>query len=108
MGNNGFYIKKICVVGNNVKDATIEFVKGLNIISGPSDTGKSYIFECIDYMLGSSKEPKKIGEAKGYNAVLMEIELYSGGSYTIKRSFSKEEVEVYPTSIGLIEDLLEL
>ncbi|WP_342488867.1 hypothetical protein MKX67_03725 [Cytobacillus sp. FSL W7-1323] len=102
MSDNGFYIKRISVVGDNVEEATINLEKGLNIISGPSDTGKSYIFESINYMLGSSKEPKKIVEAKGYNAVLMEIEPYDGGKYTIRRCFGKEDVEVYDASFELI------
>lgn len=36
---------------------SIEFCDGLNFIVGPSNTGKSYIMECIDYLFGF--EPKK-------------------------------------------------
>ncbi|MED4970720.1 AAA family ATPase [Parageobacillus toebii] len=101
--NVGFYIRKVIVIGKNVEDVFINFEKGFNIISGPSDTGKSYIFECINYMLGSSDEPKKITESKGYSSVLMEIATYGGETYTLKRTFGKEEVEVYNTAYQYIE-----
>ncbi|MET1249167.1 AAA family ATPase [Sporolactobacillus sp. STCC-11] len=104
MNNYGFFIKKVSVIGKNVKNATVQFKKGLNIISGPSDTGKSYIFNCINYMLGASKEPKKIDEAKDYSAVLMEIELYSGKTYLLKRDFKTQTVDVFPIKLSLIDE----
>ncbi|HFJ9294250.1 TPA: AAA family ATPase [Bacillus cereus] len=99
MNNVGFYIKKIMVYGENMEAAAVDFEKGLNIISGPSDTGKSYIFQCINYMLGSSDKPKEIDESIGYSSVFMEIETYSGDTYTLKRVVGKNEVNVYKTAI---------
>lgn len=87
------------LTGKNVENAYVEFSKGLNIISGPSDTGKSYIFQSINYMLGSSTKPKTIDESKGYNTILLEIVLYSGDRYTLKRIFGKSVIEVYNGSI---------
>ncbi|HGA0698502.1 TPA: hypothetical protein ACIQN5_000397 [Bacillus cereus] len=104
MNNVGFYIKKIMVSGKNMEDTSVDFEKGLNIISGPSDTGKSYIFQCINYMLGSSEKPKEIDESIGYSSVLMEIELYSGDTYTFKRIIGKNEVNVYKTAIDSIQE----
>ncbi|TYS17099.1 hypothetical protein FZC78_10815 [Rossellomorea vietnamensis] len=95
MNEMGFYIKKLMVTGKNVENAIVTFETGLNIISGPSDTGKSYIFECVNYMLGAKDVPKKIDESKGYSSILMEIVLYSGKSYTLKREFGKNTIEVY-------------
>jgi len=66
MNKDGFYIKKLEVLGDEVKPSIIEFRKGLNIIYGASDTGKTFIYECINYMLGDNKVPKiTIEEAKG-------------------------------------------
>lgn len=53
----GFHIERLVVTGNGKKPSTIEFCAGLNFIVGPSNTGKSYIVECIDYLFGF--EPKK-------------------------------------------------
>ena len=42
-----FYITKIAASGDSVKYSTIEFKDGINLIVGPSNTGKSYIISCI-------------------------------------------------------------
>lgn len=99
----GFYIHKLILVGTNVENATLDLTKGLNIVSGPSDTGKTYIFECINYILGSSSEPKKIAEAKGYTACLLEIVMYDGEIFTIKREFGKGTVEVFKAPFDIHE-----
>ncbi|PGR79738.1 AAA family ATPase [Priestia megaterium] len=103
MSNFGFYIQKLMLTGANVEDTYIKFSKGLNIISGPSDTGKSYIFESINYILGSSTKPKTIDESKGYSSILLEIVLYSGETHTLKRNFNKNIIEVYDGPINNFE-----
>lgn len=57
----GFFIERLVVTGRGKKPSTIEFSDGLNFIVGPSNTGKSYIVECIDYLFGF--EPKKINHS---------------------------------------------
>lgn len=54
-----FYIKDITVTGSttNVLVSKIEFQDGVNIVHGPSNTGKSYILGCINFMLGGSEIP---------------------------------------------------
>lgn len=51
-----FYIKEISVDYATSKDV-IDFKDGLNIISGPSNTGKSMILNCIDFMFGAKNNP---------------------------------------------------
>jgi hypothetical protein len=68
----GFYIKELKITGTQVKDAIITLEKGLNVINGPSNTGKSFILQCIDYMFGA-KAIKNIPELKGYEKVYLEI-----------------------------------
>ena len=60
----GFIIKELRLIGESVEKASIVFEKGVNIITGPSNVGKSYIFQCFNYMFGSSKPPKSIKEAR--------------------------------------------
>ena len=43
-----FYIKWIKITANQ-KESRIDFAPGLNIIYGPSNTGKSMVLDCIDY-----------------------------------------------------------
>lgn len=68
-----FIITKLRLEGNSLAPAEIELRAGLNVITGPTNTGKSYIFECINYMLGSSKKLRNIVEARQYQRIFLEI-----------------------------------
>lgn len=48
-----FYIKKIKIHTYNDVTSEISLIQGLNIIYGKSNTGKSLILECIDFLMGS-------------------------------------------------------
>lgn len=50
-----FYIKRITLVTGNGIQSSVEFDAGLNIIYGESNTGKSLIVDCIDYMFGATE-----------------------------------------------------
>lgn len=71
MPSAGFLITRLVLSGESVSDAEVRFESGLNVISGPSDTGKTFITQCIDFMFGASQPPKSIPEAKAYATVLM-------------------------------------
>ncbi len=84
MKKNGFNIEKIIIKGKYKEDAKLVFKEGLNVISGPSDTGKTYLFDVINYMLGSDEKLRDIEESEGYDEIFMEI--YSNNKYyTLKR-----------------------
>ena len=85
MNKYGFCIKKLQLEGDNVKTASIEFKKGLNVIYGSSNTGKTFIYQCIDFMLGS-KTPKAITESKNYTLVKLEIESFKGEKFLLERA----------------------
>ena len=86
MNRAGFFIKKLWLEGKEVDDAIVRFEKGLNVIYGSSDAGKTFIYQCIHYMLGASKEPKIIPESKKYTSVKLEIETYKGDKYLLERA----------------------
>lgn len=79
----GYIFKELCLTGENKKDAFVQFKHGLNVISGPSNTGKTFIFDCLDFMLGSSDKLKAIPEIKGYSHIFLEVEA-DDQSYTIE------------------------
>jgi hypothetical protein len=56
-----------------LEEATIPFSEGLNVIYGPSDTGKTFIVQCIDFIFGRKAVPKAIPEAKGYDKISLVI-----------------------------------
>lgn len=53
---NFIRLKYILATGENVKESKIDFGNKLTIIAGPSNTGKTCIFKCIDYILGAKNE----------------------------------------------------
>ncbi|MGX8679638.1 MAG: AAA family ATPase [Sphaerochaetaceae bacterium] len=89
---NCFYIKKVIANGNGKVPSEVSFIKGVNIIHGPSNTGKSYVLDCIDYAFGSdaSKSGPPIPEEDGFDSVSMTIASISGGELTITRNFLKD------------------
>ena len=54
-----FFVKDITVSGStqNVAVSKIEFEGGVNIVHGPSNTGKSYILGCLNFMFGGKVTP---------------------------------------------------
>jgi len=96
--NFGYYISKIQVSGSNMLPAELEFSPGFNVVSGLSNTGKSYAFACINYMLGG-KQPKKIPVSENYFDYFLEIKTYDGKTYTLFRNindtnYSLKECEI--------------
>mgnify|MGYP002039823950 FL=1 len=63
----------------------VDFFDGVNVICGASDTGKSYLAETIDYMLGGS-ELRAIDELEGYDRITLSIESGSGEEWSLERA----------------------
>src|SRR6266700_6760167 len=70
----GFVLRKLTLTGQDVEKAELLFTRGLNVIAGPSDTGKTFIAECIDFAMGGGAPPKEIPEAVSYTSILLELE----------------------------------
>ena len=73
MNSTGFLLTRLMLSGKGVQDAQVEFKRGLNVITGPSDTGKTFIAQCINFMLGGSKPLEEIPEAAPYELVTLGI-----------------------------------
>ena len=72
-----FYITQIAASGPNVEFSAIPLKDGVNFIVGPSNTGKSYVINCIDFMLGG-KEPPFSKEDTGYDKIHLTLESDDG------------------------------
>lgn len=70
---NEFHIKEITATGPAVKPSSVDFKQGVNIIYGASNTGKTYIIKCIDYLFGGSTPPFEKDDT-GYDIVSMTLE----------------------------------
>jgi hypothetical protein len=79
----GFQLDRLTLTGRGVPSAEVRFRAGLNVVSGPSDTGKTFIIQCIDFMLGASTTPKSIPEAERYDTVRLGIKV-NGDARTVE------------------------
>ena len=78
-------IRKLEVKGTEKETATLGFKAGLNVIAGASDTGKSYITKCFQFIFGSEQPPKQIEQSKGYTHLEVTIELDDGNKVLLSR-----------------------
>ena len=63
----GFRLRFLGFFGPQKPPATVTFGYGLNVIYGASNTGKSFIVEAIDFMLGGKPPLRDIPERVGYD-----------------------------------------
>ena len=104
MNNNSFILKRLQITGEGKENTEIIFKPGLNIISGASDTGKSYILRCIDFVLGAGKPFDDIPESEGYSSVWLEASVDDSKVFTLRRALKGGGIELYEC---LIEDIAD-
>lgn len=85
MSNYGFTITEIFATGPGIVPAFVELKPGLNVISGASDTGKTYLFQALNYLLGGSRPPKAVPEAAPYTTLGLSLKDRAGNEYTLER-----------------------
>ena len=87
-----FMIKKLRVSGAGKIDGIVGFTDGLNIIQGRSNTGKTWILRCINYLFGNEKRPYT--PATGYTDIegIFVTERY--GEITLSRKLDEDVVRV--------------
>lgn len=69
------------------KQAEVGFRSGVNVICGASETGKSFLAEAIDFMVGGS-ELKEIPEREGYSSIELGMSCTDGTSWSFERATS--------------------
>ncbi len=84
---NALQLRFIRFLGPQKEPAEFKFTPGLNVLWGSSDTGKTFLVEAIDFMLGGGDPLKDIPERVGYDRVLLGLTT-SGKDYTIYRSMN--------------------
>lgn len=91
---SGFYIKKVIAKSAVKGDASVTFGKGLTIIQGRSDSGKTCVANCIDFIFGGSVD-KPFKETAKYDGVSMIVVSNDNkGEVTLHRTVGKNQVEV--------------
>lgn len=80
-----FWIKSVGASGPGKRYSSLNFERDkVNIIYGPSNSGKSYVIECIDFMLWGDGVPFT-RQNTGYDTVHMDVESSDGISLNLKR-----------------------
>ena len=82
----GFQLRRLQITGPDVAVAEIDFGPGLNVVSGASDTGKSYLVETVDFMLGGGTPPRQIPESRGYDTARLSIVAHDGRGFELTRA----------------------
>lgn len=96
-------VRRIVLKGKGVADAEIDFTPGGNIVAGDSDTGKSYLLRCLDYIFGADEMTKRIPEAEPYSTLYVQFENSAGEVLTLERHLSGGELASHNCSIDDIE-----
>lgn len=91
-----FMIKKLRVSGVDKTDGVVEFADGLNIIQGRSNTGKTWILRCINYLFGNDKRPYT--SATGYTDIEGVFITERYGEITMTRKLDEQIVTVVSDS----------
>lgn len=91
-------IKKLEVKGADKQTAFMDFDIGLNVIAGASDTGKSYITKCFQFIFGTETPPKAIDQANGYTHLDVTFETKDGKRFILSREL-KEKTDIVCTEI---------
>ncbi len=86
-----YFIRKIFLTGSGVEPSGIDLTPGLNIIHGPSETGKSYVVKCIKFMYG--KEDAEIDITFGFDTVHMILDV-DGEPLTLVRKLDEKKISV--------------
>ena len=92
---HGLRFRYLTFLGPNRAPAAIEFGPGLNVIYGASNTGKSFIVDTMDFMLGGKLALRDFGERVGYDRILLAMETLDGQSFTVHRSTQGGVFTVY-------------
>ena len=91
-------IRKILLRGDNIDDALVEFTSGANVLAGESDTGKSYMVQCLDFIFGAGKL-KFLKEAAPYKNLLVEFENSENDFLTLVRALKGGKLTAFGSSI---------
>lgn len=86
-----FYIKSVSAYGKGKETSTVDFIDGVNIIRGDSDTGKSKIIKSILFAMGASHKP--FAKKTGYDRVELVIGT-KNGDMVFRRGYSDSVIEI--------------
>lgn len=88
-----FTLERLMVAGPGKEPAIIDLSRPASVIYGPSETGKSYVYHCIAYCLGSDEIPEEIPQAHGYQSIYLEICARRGAELVADETDKQDEFD---------------
>ena len=95
-------LRHIVMRGPDIPEATVSFDAGANILAGESDTGKSLLIHCLDYILGADEMKKRIPETEAYAQLFVEFINAREETLTLERSLSGGDLRAHSCAISEI------
>ena len=92
-------IRHLAFLGPKRPPASISFESGLNVICGASETGKSFIVDTIDFMLGGGDTPRDVSERAGYDRVRLLVESKGWPPLGLERSIEGGNFSAYEEAL---------
>lgn len=92
---SGILLRYLAYLGPNNSPADVSLEPGLNVICGASETGKSFIAETIDFMLGQESPVRDIPERDGYDRIRLTVESIGWPPLTLERSVEGGSFRAY-------------
>ena len=89
------FFRYLAYFGPNKPPAELTFEPGLTVICGASETGKSFVADSIDFMLGQEDPVRDIEERDGYDRIRLGIETVGYPPLTIDRSVEGGHFDAY-------------
>ena len=90
-------------IGPDLIDAELVFHPKRFLIRGPSETGKSYIRDCLWYLLGGDKLPKPIPLAEGYQELRLRF-TNNDYEFEVRRGLTGGGAAVYRRLLAAVEE----
>ncbi len=87
-------IHKLLVTGQKKEDATLDFNGESHLVFGPTDTGKTYIVECLKYCMGSDDRPRDVGYSEGYTLAALQVSAQNK-QFTLFRDLLQGQEAIY-------------
>lgn len=94
-----FYLERLTISGLQKQESVIEFAEGLTFVVGPSNTGKSHVMDCIDYLFGFSESktnPFRFESDWGYDIFTLVVRT-PRGNVILRRKLGDNQISVNST-----------
>jgi hypothetical protein len=99
----GIVLTSLSVHGPDREIAEVLFHPKRRLVRGPSETGKSYIYDCLWYMLGGDDLPETFPLAQGYQEFRLRFTA-QGDEYEVRRGLSGGGATIYWRSLSGTEE----